>query len=336
MNQDPVKVNHVDWTSVLPSLHLGKALKFSYRARTLVVAIVAVLLVQLVLWLFGLNSQNALRGWNRGLLDSVQRSENPIQVLMTISWLMLTSSEIAITKLTIVFLMAQIIALAFGIEIARAVACEFCVQERSGAWRNLKLMARRIPDAIKIAVAFLAFGFIAFLPILVIRLFQLVFGSSPILSTLWPVLSLVAIPVLFVWLVLLVTGPFAAAAIATDDCEPADAVSRSINYVLSHKLQVVLLISASFTLARLSGGLAELLLSLSMGVTAADLPTSLTDVRRSFPFGFGAENASWISMVQVIAAAVEFAVLQSALTIGYVLLRKTEDSVPYRELSPVD
>ena len=336
MNQDPVKVNHVDWTSVLPSLHLAKALKFAYRARTLVVAIGAVLLVQLVLWLCGVNSQYELRGSNRGLFNSVLRSGNPSQVLMTTSWWMLSSSEIAITKLTAVFMMVQIIALAFGIGISRAVACEFCVQERSGALRNLRLMARRIPDAIKIAIAFFAFGFIAFLPILLIRVFAWLFGSGTIFSTAWPVLSLVAIPVILVWLVLLVTGPFAAAAIATDDCDTADAVSRAINYVLSHKLQVVLLTSASLTLSRLSGSLTELLLSLSLGVTAADLPVSVTEIRGSDLFGFGSESPGWNRMVQVISTAVEFAVLQSALTIGYVLLRKAEDSIPYRELSRVD
>lgn len=330
MNQDPVKVKQIEWTSVLPSLHLVKALRFGYRARTLVPAFCAVLLVQLILWLFGLSGNAVSPNGGLLLLDSLQQSGNPIQVLVTTSWWMLFGSEVPIYNVMTVCLLLQVVALAFGIGISRAAASEFCVQERSGAFRNLKLTARRIAAAVKISIAFLFLGFLAFLPVLLVRGFVGMVGTE-LPTTMWPVLSLAAIPVILVWFVLLITGPFAAAAIATDDCEPADAVSRAINYVLSHKLRVVLLVFTCLTLARLSGGFTELLLCWSTGITAADLPNVVSGLQYRLVFGFGSESGSWRIMVQRVTTTVEFAVLQSALTIGYVLLRHAEDSIPYRE-----
>lgn len=330
MNQDPVTVKQIEWTSVLPSLHLVKALKFGYRTRTFVPAICAVLLVQLVLWLFGFSRIDASLQGDFRLTDFLQSHGNPIHVLVTTSWRMLFDTEASITSLMTVCLLLQIVSLALGIGISRAAASEFCVQERSGPIRNLKLTARRTSAAVKIAIAFLFFGILAFTPVLLVRGIVWLVGTD-FSATMWPVLSWAAIPVILVWFVLLVTGPFAAAAIATDDCEPADAVSRAINYVLSHKLRVVFMVFWCLALARLSGSLAEVLLCWSTGITAVDLPNGVSQLRYRLMFGFGSENGSWGTMVQLVATAVEFAVLQSALTIGYVLLRQTEDSVPYRE-----
>lgn len=337
MNQDPVKVKQIEWTSVLPSLHLVKAVRFGFRVRTFVPAFAAVVLVQVVLTLLSStdSGSNLLRG-KFGLFGLIQRSDNPIQVLATTSWWLMNSSDVSVTTLLTVCVLVQIIVLAFGVGISRAVASEFCMHERSGALRNLKLTARRTSAAVKISIAFLAFGLIAYCPVLIARGFAWLVGSGSFLTSVWPVLSLVAIPVILTWVVLMITGPLAAAAIAADNCDPADAVSRAINYVLSHKLRLFLMVSASFALARLSGSLAELLISSSTGITASGLPEPVTQIRNGFLFGYRSGTSAWLTMVQLITTAVEFAVLQSALTIGYVLLRHQEDAVPYRELSRID
>lgn len=332
MNQDPVKVNQVEWTSILPSLHLAKALRFGYRARTLVPAFAAVVLVKLLLSPI---VQNFLDADFRPL-DLILRGGHPIQVLASTSWRMMNPADASVFSLLTICIMVQIIAFAFGVGISRAATSEFCVQERSGALRNLKLTARRSLAAVKIAIAFLAFGCIAFIPVLLVRVFAWVTGPTEFLTTVWPALSLLAIPAILVWVVIMISGPLAAAAIATDDCGPADAVSRAINYVLSHKLRVVFLVSASITLARVAGGLAELLISLSIGVAGSDLPEAVTQLKQTLWGGARSGSPAVTMMVSLITTAVEFAVLQSALAIGYVLLRRQEDSIPYREFSRID
>ena len=325
MNQDPVKVQLIQWTSVLPLLNLTKALKFAYRARTLVPSLLAVVLLSFLVTAFAaVNPPN-----QTSPLSHILQEHNPIQLVVASSWQLLNHNGANGSSLLLSCLLFHLISLAAGIGISRAACSEFCAEERSGAFRNLKLTGRRTFAATKISIAFLVFGGIAFLPVLAVRLL-LLFVTGAV--SLWPVLSLAAIPVIVVWLLLIVCGPFVAAAIATDDCEPADAVSRSINYVLSHKLKVVGIVCVSLVLATLSSMLCERLIFQSMLLVSGDLPGAIPSLEGFTVYADQSQPQRSSGMPQLISAAVEFAVLQSALAIGYILLRRQEDSIPYREL----
>lgn len=341
MNQDPVSVKRIDWSAVLPGLHLLKALRFAYRFRTLAPAACAVMLVGLLLVVLGYPMASAFSTDYKSsflqkdadVIDFVFSPDNPQQVLFSSSWRLMQPPEISIPRLIILCVLAQAIVFGFGIGICRAVACEFCVEQRSGAWSNLKLSLRSSPSALAAAAAFFLLCFAAMLPVLAVRTYVWLAGNEGVLGTVWPIIALFSIPAVLIWALVMLSGPLAAAAIATDDCGVADGVSRAFCYVFSHKLPVLLLLFASTALAWMCSAFAQNLLSLSMSISAYGLPENVTQLKSTL-WGTQQSNSVGLTVLtRLIATTVQFAVWQSSFAIGYVLLRKKEDGISYREIS---
>lgn len=341
MNQDPVNVNRIDWFAAIPALHLLKALRFAYRLRTLAPAVCAVVLVGLLLVGLGHpmasvfsmdHSASDLRN-DASVIDFAFSPGNPEQVLLSVGWRLMTPRGLPIGSLIVIGILAQAIVVALGIGISRAATSEFCVQQRSGAWRNLKLSLRHSASSFAVAVVFFVFCAIAMLPVLSVRAYSSLAGNEELLRSAWPVVALLAIPAILMWTLIILAGPLTTAALATDDCGVADAMSRAFCYVLSHKLVVVLLLIASTSLAWICSSLAENLCSLSIGIAAHGLPENVTELKSTFWGTQQSESIVLTILVKVIATSVQFAVWQSSFAIGYVLLRKKEDATPYREIS---
>lgn len=341
MNQDPVKLNQVDWPSVVPGFHLLKACRFAYRLRTLLPAACAVLTMGLLLLvlsfqmssIFSLDHKSALLAGDSTGIEQPFSFGNPQQVLLSASWQLLTPTKTSAAMLLVVCVLSQSIVLAFGIGISRAATSEFCVQQRSGPWTNLKLSVRNVPSALAATAAFIVFCTVAAIPVLAVRACLWFAGNDSVLLSAWPIIALFAIPVVLVWTLVMVSGPLAAAAIATDDCGAADAVSRAFCYVMSHKLAVWLLVMASTALAWFCCSVAEHLVALSISISAYGLPEDVTKLKSTIFGAIESKSASLTILVRVISTTVQFAVFQSAMAIGYVLLRKKEDAIPYREFS---
>ena len=210
-----------------------------------------------------------------------------------------------------------------GVAIARASATRFCQQTRTGLTAALKLglpLYRR-PLLGAVLVLCLAAGL------------RMLLGTAEWIAGLgeegrilvnigWGGVFLVGV---LLWMFLLIGGVawgLSVSACGTDQCQGAEGLSRSLSYVLSHRLWTVL---AVFIVGVLSAAVRRCLeLVLSIGLMW--IPQSLKELDTD-PFGRG-----WMSLITLLPPVVHLSVFLSGITILYVLLRQREDGITLREL----
>lgn len=336
MNQDPVRIRTIDWGSALPDLNVVKALRFAYRCRTIVPALAAVLLVGLLLSIL-LNVQDAFYS-SSGDQDSVifegfvsrnapLHHANPAQIVMASSWQLMTISG-RVWILSSIFIASLLVALTTSVAISRGAASEFCLEQRSGAITNLRYTASRWSSSLIAALAIAVLLLLAFLPLLFVKL-AAVLGAPEAALTFGG--TVVAVPAFLMWQMLVVTWPLAAAAIAVEDCGPADAISRAISYILSHKLRTIWLVVLSVGLANLAGLVANQIMMHSALLIQGQIGSAERPSVSVWLVGLQRLPPTLGLLRTIVQPTVQFAVLQSAFTISYLLLRRTEDGVSYRE-----
>ncbi len=342
MNQDPVKVNRIEWFRLFPGLSLLHAARLGFRVRVLVPACLCLLVFAA--------RQNIARTLvdNEGFATTIDHQSAEAT---SFSWLSIIPGEhplpapieeIVSGATQILFegffsnpwkilsvIWSGLVLLTFGIAVSRSAATEFCTHSRTGVFSALRFSFRHFRAGL-VSTLLTAGIVVAPLLLLVIAgwLAEFVTAGSWLVAICWPVLFLLGVLSVVVTIVCLAGWMLSLAAIGTDQCSGADALSKGINYVLSHKLLTAVYLLVVVVISRVATLLAQWLIETSMLVVCG---------RITAPFDHNDGTsatilAGWMTAIQQVPQAVHLGVFLSGTTIMYVLLRQTEDGVHLREI----
>ena len=344
MNQDPVTVERLNWQKILPGLHLWRALSLGFRLRVLIPAV-------LVTAGLVVSPQNLFRSrpigrgflphdiwWplSRLLQDVTGMQDSGVLPFFVDGLLPLTGFLLCgYGKALPLFVWNLALLSVAGLAIARTTATAFCDDSRTGAGASLRFALSRLPQ---IGMATLIAVVIVGLFLLPVALASVVsdpssWGSS-IVMLLWLPLaisallaSLAAVICGFGWLLSI-------AAIGTDQCDAADALSRGISYVLSHKLRAGLYLLFVCALSLAAKVVMALLLSLTFSVLNAWLPAFHRMAHgHTHRISGLAQNvmAGSACFLKLLPDAVQMGTFLAGVTLIYILLRQREDGIDLRE-----
>ncbi len=249
-------------------------------------------------------------GWFEGRTVSLLSSHHPVP---SASWI-LSADLMVWNALVLCF---------FGTAIARTVATRFCCQTRTGLSSAVKLAGKSLRNSLLSTGLVLLF-------LAILR--GLLFGAGVVaqwgsfghwaVSLIWGliVLTLVA---LFLMLVLGgIAWLLSLSAIGTDNCSGAEGLSRSISYVLSHRIWTACGIGIVTVVALLVRWLLELLVAVGANGLPISLRDAPTDILRRI----------WMLAIELIPHAAHLSVFLAGMTILYVLLRQKEDGIGTEEI----
>lgn len=329
MNQDPVTIKGIDWLRVFPVLNLWHAVRMGFRVRVLLPCLLT------PTWLF-VNPEWSPTLWrfnsneSRKINPETPTLPSPINMIDHVTReIFLSHSDWPIGSFSTLML-AMLFTTLIGIAVARATATEFCRQTRTGAFASLKFAVTNftkglISLALTIgitAAALSAFRLVAKVPAL--------FSMNSIVTNLcFPFVLLLCLLSVLTALVCVVGWLFSLAAIGTDRCSGADALSRGINYVLSHKLYTTTIAVGSIAISYVCARIVRNVLALSMPLLNTEFSTIITPSSTPPPVEIW---DVWLKGLQVLPNAVQLGVFLAGMTIGYVLLRQAEDAVRLREM----
>lgn len=326
-NSDPVCINKIDWLKIFPWLQLIQAARLGVRLRVLVPSMIMVVCLQ----------------WSTGRsLGGVMPTESLGDVWNTVGGIGMAPA-IVTTVATIavdpvggprrlqgeihILTLAVILLIFFGTSIARSAATEFCSFSRTGVISGARFAAERSFSTLTALLLSVLIVGIWFLPLMLSGVLANAVGTTLVLGLWW----LVAASTLAGVIALVVCGSgllLAFGAIGTDKCGGADALSRGINYTLSHKL---------FTFWCL--WFSSLVSFLTMAVTRAFVTAAADKLGRAVGFRDSSTADAAHSIAQatmelmaLMPSAVHLGTFFSALTITYVLLRQREDGIDLREI----
>jgi len=259
----------------------------------------------------------------------------PVQACMVTLVSLLTSSEHTLRDAAVLALLAGMFMI-FGVAAARSTATEFCTQTRTGAIAAIKLAIVDLPKSLLSTV--LATVLIA-IPILMLNAAAWLavipgIGES-VAMVVWPVITLLAVFASLTAVVVTIAWFLSLAAIGTDRCTGSDALSRGINYVLSHKLRTIGYLSAVAILSKLSWWLVTAILMNANALLEPRFRELIPTARRKDDGDVSGPEAAlqwWQSAINIAPEVVEFGAFVSGLTLMYILLRQKEDGVQLREL----
>gem|GEM_PF-1511673 len=355
MNNDSVTVNRMHWLKLFPGLHLWLAVRMAFRIRILVPAALAMLgsvygpevspdnferssenPSRLVRKLTAQHpSSNLLFDVTSELGPESLNAVVPRQISAIVSnaaFLMYSGSWNAFLILTWNMLLVGV----FGAAVARSTATEFCRGSRTGPLAAMRFSLKRVGSLL--LSAGLAIGVVTavIIPLLLAGFVskEPAFLGSVVMFC-WPLLFVISLVAIFATGVFSIGWGLSIAAIGTDDCNGPDALSRGVNYFLSHKLLTIwylcLTILASLA-ARLIGwlmlgGATSLLASRIVNVfdrLGRPMEDSLTTAERVLQKTHTA--------LQFLPETLQLAAFLSGLCLMYVLLREKEDAVQLGEI----
>ena len=327
MNHDPVKVNRVEWLRLFPGLSLLQAARLGFRVRVLVPACLCLLvfaarrnIADIVfdvapppqqLWIvFGTEAQPL-----PGPIEAVV-----IGATRFLAWGILNNPWEFVSVIWSGFVL-----MAFGVAVSRSAATEFCIHSRTGVFAAMRFSFQHFTAAL-VSTLLAASLVIASLLIIFIAGWVMDFGSAGawLVAISWPVIFLSGVLSVVVTIVCLIGWMLSLAAIGTDQCSGADALSRGINYVLSHKLWTTLYMLAVVVVSSVATRLAHWFIEAGTSVVYARVDQNEVDSSTVFSL--------WMAAIQQLPHAVHLGVFLSGMTIMYVLLRETEDGVDLREI----
>lgn len=357
MNQDPVAVARIDWLRIFPSLNLVRAARLGFRVRVIAPSFLLLLLMWGGQHLICLTSASdelidcGKGGWQpRPLLASYSEQlfsgpsmpESgqaaapqftfdsdlfPIPVWLAIGTLrsiLISRSDFGHSATAFVWV---ILATAVcGTAVARSVATDFCTQTRTGAFSAVKFSAAHW-RAYLLATCLTCF--LIGLPFALLRAVAWLVSFTDIGQVLaavcWPLIYLLAFCSILTSAIVGMGWLLSLSAIGTDRCSGADALSRGINYVLSHKLKTV----GYLTWVLLTGVVCRVLTQEILHATSAVLEPLFGPAS-----GATAElmSNSWTEVIHLLPSAIQTAVFLAGSTLIYILLRQAEDAVHLREL----
>jgi len=211
----------------------------------------------------------------------------------------------------------------FATAIGRSVSQSFCIQTRSGVLQSLRYAGQHARDVL--ITTGLIIAFMSFLRLMLqacVLINQTGSFGSTVTGLFWGPIYLLAFALLLVFSVGGSAWTLSLSAIGTDRCTGADALSRCISYLLSHRLWAI-------------AGL------ISVGIIATALKwiahVLLLATHHAIPQQLSLENSGtlgqlWVFGIAMIPHAVHLSVFLSGLTILYVLLRQREDGINLEEV----
>lgn len=225
----------------------------------------------------------------------------------------------------------------FVTAMGRAAASEFCRESRVGVIAGLRYGAAQFRHSLLstgIAALLVALPLTA----LALACWLLRLGlPQPLALAGWPVAIVLSV---FLVLTATIVGTgwlLSLSAIATDRCSGADALSRGINYVLSHKLRTFFYLCLILGVASAAKHVAGLILL--GGQTILEQRLQLTSAQggttESVARGLFYVEAWWQPVIYAFPAAIQCGVFFAGTTIAYVLLRQKEDAVRIRDMDSV-
>lgn len=366
-NQDPVPVNRIDWLKIFPSLHLLQVVGFGFRARVFVPAMMAIILAWVGLhWIaqatsgtsaleqelsVSFTSDSSYPFWQVQSKPSDFRHRNkqgpfvaavsqalpfPIDTLVRCEHRLLfgiteaTDLQWSFPVLSLCWLL--IVVSLFATSIARSTATHFCCQSRTGVFAGLRYSTQTVrPQLTSSLLMLLLIG----TPLTLLTLFAYLFRQTALMELAWPAVYSGILLLLASAVIVTAAWAIATGAIGTDNCSGADALSRGINYVLSHKARTAYYcawVAALSMLARLLANFA---------VSAANHMAEVYFYRDAGNSTVNSESASETfrsipGLVQLFATVFPYAVHLGAflagITMVYVLLRQAEDAIRITEI----
>ncbi len=369
MNTDPVTVKRIEWLRIFPVLHLWHAARMAFCVRTLIPMFFAFVLAWVgayqicqstnsvpldentsdaalnptthVLQVFPWRSVQPPRRFHEvSLRPDVQIFTTgyfpaPVQACVVSLMSLLTSSDHILRDAAVLTLIAALLML-FGVAVARSTATEFCTQTRTGAVASIKLAIVDLPKSLLSTV--LATVLIA-IPVLLLNAAAWLavmpgLGESVAMIA-WPVITLLAVFASLTAVVVTTAWFLSLAAIGTDRCTGSDALSRGVNYVLSHKLQTVGYVSTVSIISKLAWWLVYVVQINANALLEPRFRKFIPIARREPRADVNGPEAAlqwWQSAINIAPEVVEFGAFVSGLTLIYILLRQKEDGVQLREL----
>lgn len=342
MNRDAMTVDRIQWEKCIPALRLLHAVRLACTAQVLVPALLVTILSLECSFLASSNElQPSEHRFGAVAWPSPDGTNSmvPGNLLIrtagsVISWPV--SAAIADSaELTALFsgrpveqwirLAVNLLLIGFGgTTICHAAARSFCRQSQEGVVRSARA-ATSSARSILVSTA-LGIGLIA-----VTRLILILFVQFTRLTGLGEVLhsQMLFIACCFgllcclTFVVIACAWGVSLAAIGTDRCDGSDAISRGINYVLSHRLRTALYLGCILLILWTVGELVGFLGSGAAGLVYVSLqPSGDLDALRN----------QLAQTVAVIVDAFRFGMLFCGLTLAYLLLREHEDGIRITEL----
>lgn len=342
-------MDRIRWESVFPAFQILRAARISLSLSMLLPALLAILISDLAVRVFPEPSpatseehQEGQKGGNLNAMSAVVRAVSTIAVPVPVAQLIrdiqsLLFRGILDTSSRWVRILVHLAVLSlFGLTVCCTAASLFCRQHCTNLQKSVRAASSTI-SALSVSAGLSLL--LIFVPLSLLRITQSLAAwtgawqwlPSVVFAVLWlsaMLIVLISVVVGFGWLL-------GICAIAADRCSGADALSRGINYVLSHPLMsmlygVLLLLtiaSATTLLQAVSDGAVSLVIGFDSAgsilpvqlATAQDVdPMSNAKAMRTFP--------------ELVVEAYRFCIFFCGLTIAYILLRQREDSVDPNEL----
>ncbi|MCA9062636.1 MAG: hypothetical protein KDA96_06240 [Planctomycetaceae bacterium] len=329
-NQDAVRIREIDWRQTFPLLRLIEGARIAFSLQTMVP-----LIALMGLWMIGRRQLEA------PMVTVADPWEMLPPIIVDTGWwvfavaewfdrLLLGSPAVA-SPLPLhacvypVLLNLTVLSLA-ALMTGRITALQVCRGQRGGMLRS-SLFAlthfRRMAASLVILLLVLC---VSGAGLSMARWVATASWLEPIRILVLPVLWMSGFVVVAAWLTIGLAVGLVPAGIAVDHCHAADAVSRSLNYVLSHRAWTVISLLAAVACQRVFllviTWLFRLVADIAWhgGIDSTEPRTMIT------PAEFGE------LLIQVITGAVQMGLTFSTLTIIYLLLRQKEDGVRFTEM----
>jgi hypothetical protein len=346
MNQDPVRVSSIQWESAFPSLTLIHAARHAFSLQVMIPAIVAVIV------LHGLAAtpdpelqarsfqQNTLRPWPAFVpfeslgIDNIKLASwlpNPVVHTVVSAQYVFGRGIFHDIRETLRFLFRIGLLMVMGAAVSRISAAEYCRDERTGVIRAMRAAVmswKPLVTSTSLAFGLLwlpwfAFGLLGWCPGFSFALFGMAYLAGVIQWLAGLGLCIWTLVVSAAWILSL-------SAVATDGCDGADALSRGINYCLSHRLRtgcygaIIVLLMVVF---------GETMRTVCHGATIVTIDTMVMQPSGGMMPSFGTpETAAASACERVAVTAFQLGILFCGTTIAYILLREREDGVIRTEM----
>lgn len=346
----------INWKSLCPWLLLVDSLRVAFRVRVLLLSFVALLLIVAVasflervvtsplseptgleLVVANDNDQTELAGESfagntaRNLLLPWRQLAFPVMATFSGPWSIARSSAVLVLWLFQIVVWAVL-----GGAICRIAALALTRGEAPNMAQALKFAKRNYGAFFAAPTGTLVGVLFASLPLVVLGLLMRVEWLSYVAAVLWPLALLLGLGIALLTIGLILGFPMMFAAVAVEETDAFDAVSRAFAYVYQRPLRLLWYVLIAALLGWLGGLFVELALTVTQAMTEG-----------AVAWGRGSDSVPatgrkivrfWNSGLSIFRVAYYYAFFWSAAVGIYLLLRRDIDSVQLDEVTvePMD
>ena len=343
-------LENIRWNALCPWLLLVGSLRLAFRLRVLLLAFTALLLILAVVWLVERlpGDQTNLSHWyfpqtapdeetlarfsNRaadGLLLPWRTFVAPIAAVLAGTWGLGQSTVVLLLTLWKIAVWA-----AFGGAICRVAALALARGETPDLPHALRFAKRNYGAFVAAPIMTLLGIFLVALPLVILGLLMRVEWLAFIAALFWPVVLLMGLGIAGLAIGLAVGFPLMWAAIAVEETDAFDAISRAYAYLYQRPLRLLWYVLVAALLGWLGGMAIELILTatraMAEGTVAWGLDSDSLSTATSRIIRF------WTAGLSVVRAAYYFGYFWCAAVGIYLLLRRDIDSVQLDEVALED